>query len=153
MSEGAKLEGWGAVREDIVGLIRTVDALRTDRAATRAQAAKDQAKLLLDILEVLDGFDRVFANIAPREQAADRQARIWVGNFRSVRRLLVAQLQKHEVVRIEAPDGKAVPGLHVVAETRPHAEREDGTIVEELQAGYLWRGEVLRKSQVIAVKH
>ena len=54
---------------------------------------------------------------------------------------------------IEAPSGKAIPGLHTIIETRPMEGLEDDTIIEETEKGYLWHGEVLRKSSVIVCKY
>ncbi len=133
--------------------MRELEATRRELAKTREKANKEQAQLLLDMLDVLDSFERVFANIEPREQNADRQARIWVGNFRSVRRTLENHLKKNGVVRIEAPEGKTVLGFHTILETREQLDLDDGTILEEVQKGYLRNGEVLRKAQVIAVKN
>ncbi|MGB8258911.1 MAG: nucleotide exchange factor GrpE [Terracidiphilus sp.] len=144
---------WQGIRENTVQLMREVDAHKRGEAAASEQAQKQQAQLLLDVLELLDSFERVFANIEPRLEAADQQAKIWVGNFRTVRKVLERLLAKHEVRRIESPDGMAMPGLHTIVETRVQPGLEEGTIVEEMQRGYLWKGQVLRKAMVAAVKN
>jgi molecular chaperone GrpE len=144
---------WRAVQNDTIALMREVDTLRSELAKTQAKANRERAQILLDMLDVLDSFQRVFANIEPREQAADRQARIWAGNFRTVRRTLENHLKERGVARIEAPEGKVVPGFHTILETREQLDMDDGTILEEVQKGYLYNGEVLRKSQVIVVKN
>jgi len=144
---------WHAIQQDVVTLIREVDALKADAARAGEKANRDQKQLLLDMLDVLDSFERVFANIEPREQAAERQARTWAGNFRTVKKVLENHLRKHGVVRIEAPEGKAIPGFHTILETEQQLDLEDGTILEELQKGYLWQGKVLRAAHVKAVKN
>lgn len=153
MAEKNAQDAWRAVKNDMIELVREVDALKTELSRTRDKARKDQRQLLLNLLDVLDGFDRVLGYIEPREQAAERQARIWVGNFRTVKKVLEHHLRDHGVVHIEAPEGKSVPGYHTVVETKEHLDLEDGTILEEQEKGYLWQGEVLRKSLVIAVKN
>ena len=144
---------WHAIQQDVVALIREVDALKTDAARAGEKATKDQKQLLLDMLDILDSFERVFANIEMREQTAERQARTWAGNFRTVKKVLENHLKKHSVVRIEAPEGKAIPGFHTIVETEQQLDLEEGTILEELQKGYLWQGRVLRAAQVRAVKN
>jgi len=141
------------VQSDIVALMREVDALRTGSARADEKALKEQKQLLLEMLEVLDGFERVFANIEPREETAERQARTWAGNFRTVKKILENHLKSHGVVRIDAPDGVAIPGFHTIVETDPDPGLEDGRILEELQKGYLWQGKVLRAALVRAVKN
>lgn len=153
MSDQPAPPAWQSIQADVTGLMREVHSLRASLAEAEGRAHREQARVLLAMLDVLDSFDRVLANIEPREAAADRQAKIWVGNFRSVRRALENHLTDLGVSRIEAPEGKVVPGLHVVAETRERLDLDDETILEELQRGYLWQGQVLRKSKVVAVRN
>jgi molecular chaperone GrpE len=133
--------------------MREADRLKRDLNATEERARKEEAQLLLDLLEVFDSFERVFANIEPRLEGAEKQARIWVANFRAVRRLLDNTLKANGVAAIESPGGMAVPGNHTIVETREQEGMEDGTILEEKQRGYFWRGELLRKALVVAVKN
>lgn len=153
MSEDPEDRGWLAVRHDVVDLIREVGGLQVELSNAQEKARKEQKQLLLDCLDVLDGFDRVFANIAPREASADRQTRIWIGNFRAVRKMLDNHLKSRGVVVIEAPEGKAVPGFHTIVGTEEQLDLEDGTILTEQRKGYMWKGDVLRRSLVIAVKN
>jgi molecular chaperone GrpE (heat shock protein) len=144
---------WKSIEESTVGLMREVDKLKRDLANAKDQAQRDQEKMLLELLELMDAFDRIFANIEPRLENADRQARIWVGNFRTVRRILDTLLKKKNVAPIEAPEGIAIPGLHTIIETRDSLDLSEGTILEETLGGYLWQGKVLRKALVVAVKN
>lgn len=153
MDHLAVTERWRTIGESTIALMRRVDELKRDLNTTEERARKEKAQLLLDLLEVFDSFERVFANIAPRLDGAEKQARIWVGNFRAVRRLLDNLLKANGVAAIESPDGIAVPGLHTIVETREQADMEDGTILEEMQRGYFWQGNVLRKALVVAVKN
>ena len=153
MNESALPERCQLIVADLSALMREAHVLKARLAEDAERAHKEQTRLLLAMLDVLDSFERVFANIEPREATADRQARIWVGNFRTVRRVLDNHLRDLGVVRIEAPEGKVVPGLHTVTETREQLDLDDEVILEEVQRGYLWRNRVLRKSTVIAVKN
>ncbi|HWQ03029.1 MAG TPA: nucleotide exchange factor GrpE [Candidatus Nitrosotenuis sp.] len=144
---------WQAIRTDIENFICEVNALKGALADKEEESRRKTKELLLNMLEVLDAFDRLFANIAPREAQADQQTRIWLGNFRSVRRLLEKKLSSEGVAPIVAPEGKAIPGFHTVAETEENLDLDNDTILQELQKGYLWNGEVLRKAQVRVVKN
>ena len=142
MAHSSTAARWNAIEGSTVALMREVDKLK-----------RDQEQMLLELLELMDAFDRVFTNIEPRLENADRQARIWVGNFRSVRRILDALLKKNNVAPIESPDRVAIPGLHTIIETRESLDLSDGTILEETLCGYLWHGKVIRKALVVAVKN
>ena len=142
-----------SIEEDILSLLKEVASLKSELGEQQAGRKKEQKVFLLGMLDVLDSFDRLFANIEPKEAAADKQARIWVNNFRSVRRVLLGQLETWSVARIEAPEGRALPGFHTIVDTRPNPDLDNDTILEEVLKGYLWRGEVLRKSEVVVVKN
>jgi molecular chaperone GrpE (heat shock protein) len=146
-------DAWKAIRADIEGLIIEVAGLKAGLLEQKEESRRKARDLLLGMLEVLDAFDRLFANIAPREEQADKQTRIWLGNFRTVRRLLEKKLAAEGVHPIEAPEGKAIPGLHTITETDVNLDLDDDTILEVIQKGYLWQGEVLRKAQVRTVKN
>ena len=139
---------WDGVEGDIVALLRQSSALRTEVKDCRAHAREETKSMLLGMVEALDAFDRVFANIGAKEQDAEKQTRIWLGNFRSVRKLVESSLRKSGVEKIECLGEKATPGRHTVVETEPKPDAEDDVIVEELERGYLWGEEVLRKASV-----
>jgi molecular chaperone GrpE len=144
---------WQETEADIVALLRQSSALQTELKDSRDKAKKEKKTMLLSLLGVLDAFDRVFNNIGPKEKDADRVTKIWLGNFRSIRRLVDSTLKEAGVLKIEAPDGKAIPGFHTVVETVENPDLENDIIVEELEKGYLWGEEILRKASVKVVKN
>ena len=119
-----------------------------------------EAKLknfLLDILEVSDSFENVFASLQGRMQngQADREAEYLKDRFRSIyenilkEKLLSAGVTPIEVIKRCIP----TPGKHNVIGSQESEEMEEGVICEEVRRGYFWRGEILRQSWVkIAVK-
>jgi len=142
-----------AIRKDTEGLMIEVYRLKMAAADTRKKNEEEQKKFLLGILEVVDNFERVLANIEQRLEGVDKQTRNWVNSFRSIYKLLSRELREQGVARIEAPEGKAVPGFHTVVETKENLDLDDGTIVEEWKRGYMWRGQVLRLAEVVVVKN
>ena len=94
-----------------------------------------------------------FFNIESKKIDQDKQTKIWIGNFKSVRRLFERVLKDSGVTIIESLNAKAIPGFHHIIETKQVEGLEDDVIIEEKQKGYLRFGEVLRKSEVITVKN
>lgn len=140
------------IEADIVALIKECNLLKGNIRKKDQESKKEMSRMLSSLLEVMDAFDRVFANIESRNIEIDKQTKIWIGNFKSVRRLLEKVLKESGVTAIEALNGKAIPGFHHIIETRQVGGLEDDMIIEEKQKGYLRFGEVLRKSEVITVK-
>lgn len=143
-----------AIESDINSLIAKCDRLSYDLEEGRKNAASDTADMLLDFIEVVDAFERVFRNITPRLDDADRQTKIWVSNFNTVYKVLVRALDRYDVKPMEIVIGeKASPYWHEVVEVVQDPDREDETMVEEIKKGYLWRGKLLRAAEVKAVKN
>lgn len=141
------------IQKDLEALMKAEFQARAEAERTSEQSVQAQKRFLRELLEVMDHFDRVFDNIAPKEAAAERLARTWAGNFRSIRKNLEGKLKEYGLFFFEAPEGKVVPGFHTVVETVQNLDFDDGTIVKEIRKGYLWRDEVLRKAEVVAVKN
>src|SRR2546429_276365 len=99
-------EIWRQIRTDVALLIRQVESLKVDLRQSEEGAKKEMKETLLDLLEVLDAFERVFLAIAPKEEAADRQTRVWLQNFRNVRKQLARHMEKRGVTPITAPEGR-----------------------------------------------
>ncbi len=147
---------WKILIDDVAGLVRAKAVLAQQLQESDKKAKEELKRFLLELIEVLDAFDRVFANIAGREneQPIGEQTRGWIGNFRGVRRQLERKLKACGVVSIaDPPDRLARLGFHVVVDTRPATGLQNDTILEEVQKGYLWHSDVLRKAHVIAVKN
>lgn len=151
-TSGRKLETIGS---DMIALIEECISLKSELRKTKEDARKEKKELLLKFPEILDDFDRRFNNIESKvkDKDMDKQTAIWIGYFRSIRKLVERILKELGGTVIETAGRKALPGLHTVAETRIVEGVEDDTIIEEKERGYLWDGEVLRKSKVVVVKN
>lgn len=144
---------WQAVQSDIITLIKECSGASSMLEKKEVANRKETGSLLLNMVEVLDAFDRVFQNIEPKAESTDKQTKIWIGNFKAVRRELLNKLREAGVVPLETPSGKAIPGFHTIVETRRVENMEDDSILEEVEKGYVWRDRVLRKAKVITVKN
>ena len=141
------------LQSDVCNLIVKCEDLKASLEKEQRAAKSDVKKLLLSSLEVVDTFDALFKKIDQKKSEVDRQTKIWLGNFQSIKRLAERVLADTGVSQIETPSGKAIPGLHRIVATKEMQGLEDYTIVEEMEKGYLWQGEVLRKSNVVVVKN
>ena len=120
----------------------------------RERVGEDRVEeILLPILEAIDAFERVFRSIHSRQDEVSRQMKIWVGNFRTVKRLLDALLEQEGVKPIENLQGGFDPHWHKVADTVSDPSKPDGAIVEETRRGYVRGTKILRKSEVVVVRN
>jgi molecular chaperone GrpE len=104
-------------------------------------------RLLLDLIPVLDGFDRA---IEAHEAPAYDEYRKGVN---LVRKQLWDSLAKHGLQRIDATGKIFDPHLHQAIERVETTEIADGSVVHVFQDGYMFHGKVLRPAIVRVAVH
>ncbi|MFW6119004.1 MAG: nucleotide exchange factor GrpE [Planctomycetota bacterium] len=150
--------------EDVVAPLAALegdvrDLMRRFAEAEFALSQKDKEhheqtrEMLLAVLGVVDAFERVFRSISAKPDRVDRQMKKWIGNFRTVHRMLRTVLTDQAVSRIENLDQGFDPRWHKAVETLEDSSRAEGTIAEEVLPGYVWHEELLRPAEVIVVQH
>nr|WP_156160028.1 nucleotide exchange factor GrpE [Paenibacillus sp. E194] len=101
------------------------------------------AKLVTELLPVLDNFERALAT----EQAAS-EAESFIKGVDMIFRQLGQVLEQEGVKPMEAVGQPFNPEFHQAVMTVETDEYEEGTVVEELQKGYLLKDKVLRPAMV-----
>ena len=102
-----------------------------------------KADILEKILPIIDNFEMALKNKDKGEQ--------FVRGVEMIYAEMISFLQKEGVERIKALGEKADPNLHEVLMTEKSGE-EAGTVLEELQRGYMLNDKVLRYSKVKVAK-
>ena len=100
--------------------------------------------LLKDLLPFLDNFERALA--AEGNEEGGLRAGVEM-----MYKQLVEALKKEGLEYIETKDKPFDPNFHQAVMRVEDAEKEDGTIVAELQKGYMAKGRVIRPSMVQVV--
>lgn len=109
----------------------------------RAEDSKrTMARLIEGLIPVIDGFEHALA--AHRE----KEYEVYRKGFELIHRLLLDNIAKLGVERID-PLGKPFdPHLHQAMDRLETVEHEDGAIVQVFQPGYVFHGRVLRPAMV-----
>ncbi len=105
------------------------------------------AQFVEPLLAVLDGFERALA--AHRDPAYEEYRK----GFELLYRQVVDVLARHRITRMEAAGQRFDPYLHHAVERVETAAVPDGTVLEEMQAGYKFRDRVLRPAMVKVAVH
>ena len=100
--------------------------------------------LLKDLLPFLDNFERALAAEGSEESGLR-------AGVEMMYKQLVEALKKEGLEYIETKDKPFDPNFHQAVMRVEDAEKEDGTIVAELQKGYIVKGRVIRPSMVQVV--
>ncbi|MDR2856711.1 MAG: nucleotide exchange factor GrpE [Novosphingobium sp.] len=122
--------------------------LEKDIADTRAYAATGFAR---DILSVADNLARAIESI-PGELREDDKLKGLISGIEATSREIDKIFGQHGIVRIAARGLPLDPNQHQAMLEVPSAEVEPGTVVQELQTGYMIKDRLLRPAMVAVAK-
>ncbi|TDW68470.1 molecular chaperone GrpE [Novosphingobium sp. PhB55] len=122
--------------------------LEKDVADTRAYAATGFAR---DILSVADNLSRALSSI-PGELREDEKLKGIVAGIEATGREIEKVFTNHGISRIAAMGMPLDPNQHQAMIEVPSADVEPGTVVQELQAGYMIKDRLLRPAMVAVAK-
>ena len=129
-----------------------VQNVRRRLEAEKQQAATYAAATFArDMLAIKDHLDRALAAVSD-ELRADKVASNFLAGIESTARELDAAFSRNGVERIKALGEALDPHRHQAMMEIPSGEAEPGTIVEEMQPGYMLKDRLLRPALVGVAK-
>jgi len=142
------------VLDEITALLKEKNSLQNKRDTALSEKESEKRKIFLDIVSVLDDFDKLFSTLTSKSGSlSEAEARL-IKSFQARYNRILSLLEKYGVTRIKTVIGSiANANLHKVIDTVEDKSKADGTIVEELRGGYLWTTGILREADVIVVKN
>lgn len=124
----------------------TADFENYKRRAVREQTAwieTCQQKIFLDLLPIVDDFDRALQQAS----GADQSVKSVLDGFLLIRASLIKLLHSFGIEKMSNYT-LFDPVYHEAVAQVAHAEKKSGMIVEVLQQGYVWKDKVLRPAKV-----
>ena len=122
--------------------------MEKELADARSYAAAGFAR---DMLAIKDHLERALAAVN-EELRGDKLAANFLAGIESTARELESVFSRHGISRIEAVGQPLDPHRHLAMLEIPDAEAEPGTIVQEMQAGYMHKDRLLRPALVAVAK-
>ena len=132
-------------------------AAETQNVRRRLEAEKEQASsyaaagFARDMLAIKDHLDRALAAVS-EELRADKTASQFLAGIEATARELDAAFQRNGVTRIKSVGEALDPHKHQAMMEIPTGDAEPGTIVEEMQPGYMMKDRLLRPALVAVAK-
>lgn len=108
-----------------------------------------QAKILLDMLPVVDDFDRALAE--HEKEGHSEQLDSWLQGFEMIRKSLYKFLESNGVKKIEQVQ-MFDPELHEAVTQIEVASKNSGEVVDVIQQGFMFNDTVLRPAKVVVAK-
>jgi molecular chaperone GrpE len=165
-TEGAEAGDEGAPEQDFADLVKELEEVRqhvlyaqaeTQNVRRRLEQEKQNAAAYAatgfarDMLSVKDNLDRALAAL-PDEVRQDERVKALITGIEVTARELDSVFQRNGVTRIEALGQPLDPHRHQAMVEIPSDEAEPGTIVQEMQAGYMIKDRLLRPALVGVAK-
>jgi molecular chaperone GrpE len=122
--------------------------MEKEMADARAYAATGFAR---DILPVSDNLSRALESI-PAELREDEKLKSLVAGIEATAREIDKVFGLHGITRIAAMGMPLDPNQHQAMMEVPFADAEPGTVLQELQAGYMIKDRLLRPAMVAVAK-
>ncbi len=122
--------------------------LESEKVQAASYAAAGFAR---DMLAIKDHLDRALSAVSD-ELRSDTTAASFLAGIESTARELDSAFARNGITRIEAKGQRLDPHKHQAMVEIPTDEVEPGTIVEEMQAGYMLKDRLLRPALVGVAK-
>ncbi len=122
--------------------------LEKDAQDARAYAATNFAR---DILSVSDNLERAMEAV-PESIRNDDAAKGFVAGIEATQREIISVFERNGISRIEALGQTLDPNKHQAMVEVPSADAEPGTIIHEMQKGYMIKDRLLRPALVGVAK-
>jgi molecular chaperone GrpE len=156
----------GAPEQDFTDLVKELEEVRqhvlyaqaeTQNVRRRLEQEKQNAATYAaagfarDMLSVKDNLDRALAAV-PDEVRQDERLKALITGIEVTARELDSVFQRNGITRVESVGQPLDPHRHQAMVEIPSDEAEPGTIVQEMQAGYMIKDRLLRPALVGVAK-
>lgn len=131
------LDGWQRARAEMANYRRRTEAERATLTTTA------NARLLTRLLPVLDDLERAFETLPP-----DLRNLTWIQGVSLVYRKLQTLFEGEGATPIDAVGRPFDPKVHDAIMQESSAEYPEGTVISELQRGYMYGDQLLRPALV-----
>ena len=148
----------GKLAEQLAAVQQDLLYARAETQNVRRRAEKEVAdahayaatKFARDILAVADNLGRALASLS-EEQRADEAIKPLLTGLEATERELMSVFERHGITRIAAIGLPLDPNQHQAMLEIP-SDKDAGTIVQEMQAGYMMKDRLLRPAMVGVAK-
>jgi molecular chaperone GrpE len=113
---------------------------------------REKAEFMKALLDVMDNFERFLKASEKGRSSGDASFDAFRKGVVMIQKQLMDVLLREGVEPIESPVGKAMDPEYHDAVAAQDGGGEHGTVIEELQTGYMYKGTVLRATRVKVIR-
>jgi len=158
-AEGSQDNAMNALRNEVEDLRNQVLYAQAETQNVRRRLEKEKTDATLyaatafarDVLSIADNLGRALLAV-PAEQREDEKLRPLMTGIEMTQRELENVFQRHGITRIASVGETLDPNRHQAMVELEREGAEPGSIVEEMQAGYMIKDRLLRPALVAVAK-
>ena len=137
------LEGWKRTKADFINYQRRLEQILTEKLEHSTQS------LFLDFLKIIDDFERL--EKASREKKTNLT--ILKTAIQQIQKKIEQFLAEKKISRLKTVGEEFNPHWHeAIQQVEASSKQKPNTVVEEVEAGYLINGKLLRPAKVKVAK-
>ncbi len=134
--------GWQRAQADYKNLVKEVENNRSELVKL------SERQILEDFIPVYDNFKKAFAM---EQGTMSKEQENWTAGIGFIKKQFGDILKNYNVEEIKTVGGKFDPELHE-ALSEEESDQEPGTILKEMDSGYIKDGKVIKAAKVIVSK-
>lgn len=133
-------------------LLRAV--AETENMRVRARREREDASKFAvsnfarDLLEVADNFRRALDAAPEDRETISERMKLLLEGIEATERSMMRTFEKNKIEQLDPIDQKFDPNFHEVMFEAPMPDKENGTIIQVLEVGYILNGRLLRPARV-----
>lgn len=109
--------------------------------------------LILEIINILDAFDKACAIVEEKGYCANDDAVKAVKRMKQPQKVAMSILSKYNVTQIDMQGQIIKDDYCTVADTEPDPSKEDGYVISVVKNGYLRGERLIRRAEVVIVRN
>jgi len=110
-------------------------------------------EISLNIIDIIDSCENIDEWAIDNKYDEVDEAKKINSRYKTIKRKLLALLQKYGVSKIEFPDNRLIVGLCEVVETEPDNNRKNDEIITVIRNGYIRGKDLIRPAEIVVVKN
>lgn len=136
-----------ALKTKVIEFQKSIVELKDELRQLQNAADKEAKRAFLEQLEWFDLLSLAIEDLKASEHT------VFIKSFERLQKKMQRYFESHAILPVTPKHSEQDADCIKVLDTRPHPELPEGTVLEIIRPGYRWKGQVLRKAELVTVRN
>jgi len=141
------------IENKVTELLKENICLKSDIKDINSQFDDERKNIFLDILQIVDTFERAELSIRDRQLNTDANTKKAIERLLTAKKKTLSVLEKHGITKIFFENNIANDDYCITIDVEPDNNHTNNYILSIEKEGYLIKQKLLREAEVIVVKN